>query len=109
MKHLLFVCTLNKLRSPTAEQIFQDYPGIETASAGVDSSSETPISADLIEWADEIYVMQPAHREKLSAMFPALLKGKRMVCLAVPDNYAFMDPKLIRLLKDRMRRHLPRK
>jgi predicted protein tyrosine phosphatase len=39
--------------------------------------------------------------------FRSALNGKRVVVLDIPDDYAFMDPHLIALLKARMVRHLP--
>lgn len=36
MKKFLFVCSQNKLRSPTAEQVFSNLPNIEVRSAGID-------------------------------------------------------------------------
>jgi len=35
MTNLLFLCSRNRLRSPTAEPVFADRPGVETASAGL--------------------------------------------------------------------------
>ena len=49
MKHVLFVCSQNRLRSPTAEQVFSTYPGIECASAGTNHDANVPISAELVE------------------------------------------------------------
>jgi predicted protein tyrosine phosphatase len=40
-------------------------------------------------------------------MFPAALRGKRVICLDIPDEYGFMDAELIRLLWDRMTRAIP--
>jgi predicted protein tyrosine phosphatase len=60
----------------------------------------------LLEWADLIFVMERAHRSKLSARFRAHLGGKRVVCLDIPDNYEFMDPALIQLLESKVPRHL---
>lgn len=34
MTRVLFVCSRNRRRSPTAEHVFRNVPGIETASAG---------------------------------------------------------------------------
>ena len=107
MKRFLFVCSQNKLRSPTAEQIFASHAGLEVASAGTNSDADTPLSNELIEWADVIFVMERTHRNKLQTRFRPALKDKRIVCLDVPDDYAFMDPALIRLLNARMSRHLP--
>jgi predicted protein tyrosine phosphatase len=105
-QHVLFVCSQNRLRSPTAEQIFADHPEIEAASAGLNHDADTPLTSDLVAWADIIFVMEKAHRTKLSSHFRAALKNKRVVCLDIPDNYGFMDPALIRLLQAKVPRHL---
>ncbi|WP_375471140.1 hypothetical protein [uncultured Nostoc sp.] len=36
MKKLLFICSQNKLRSPTAEAVFSEYEGLETDSASLE-------------------------------------------------------------------------
>jgi len=51
--------------------------------------------------------MERTHRSKVQDRFRRVLDGKRIVCLDIPDDYAFMDPALIRLLKTRMARFLP--
>ena len=48
---ILFVCTANKLRSPTAEDVFRDYPGIEAISAGTDAESPRPLTEELVGMA----------------------------------------------------------
>lgn len=98
MLHVLFICGKNKWRSPTAEQIFADYPGIECQSAGLSNGADNPITTELVEWAELICVMERAHKPKLSARFKPSLSGKRVVCLDIPDNYRFMDPTLVALL-----------
>lgn len=98
MKHVLFICSQNRLRSPTAEQIFADYAGIETASAGTNHDAEEPLTPELLQWADLIFVMEKTHRNKLSQRFRAHIGGKRIVCLNIPDNYDFMDSALVQLL-----------
>lgn len=95
----LFVCTQNRLRSPTAEQVFSHWPGIECASAGVHSSADVPLDAELIQWADVIFVMGAVHKTKMTARFKKYLGGKRVVCLGIPDDYAFMEPALVELLE----------
>jgi len=99
MPRVLFVCTQNRLRSPTAEQVFCDRPGFEVASAGVAPDAEVPVSPELLQWADVIFVMEPAHRNKLSKQFRPHLKGKRIICLNIPDQFEYMDPDLVRLLE----------
>ncbi|MCW0400103.1 hypothetical protein NB688_003573 [Xanthomonas sacchari] len=105
-RHLLFVCSRNRLRSPTAEQVFATWPGVETASAGVDHDADTPITPELLEWADIVFVMEPAHRNKLSRRFKRHLGRARIVCLDIPDDYGYMDPALVQLLTAKVARHL---
>ena len=107
MKHFLFVCSQNRLRSPTAEQIFADYPGIEVSSAGTNNDAENPLTAELVEWADTIFVMERAHRNKLQKRFRSSIGARHVVCLDIPDDFEFMDPVLVSLLKARMTRYLP--
>lgn len=107
MKHVLFVCSQNRLRSPTAEQIFAGHPGIECASAGLNNDAENPLTPEQVAWADIIFVMEKAHRNKLSAKFKKHLTGQRVICLGIPDLYRFMDPALVRLLEAKVTRFLP--
>ena len=99
MKNILFVCSQNKLRSPTAEQVFGSWPDIEVSSAGTNKDAENPLSAELLEWADIVFVMERAHRSKIQGKYRSALKDTRVICLHIPDDYGFMDPALIRLLQ----------
>ncbi|MFL0804250.1 MAG: phosphotyrosine protein phosphatase [Agarilytica sp.] len=104
--NLLFVCSENKLRSPTGEEIFSNYEGINAIGCGTNKDAETTASGDLIEWADIIFVMERSHRNKISKKFKDLLKGKKLVCLDIPDEYERMDPLLIRLLENGVSKHV---
>lgn len=106
MRNVLFICSRNRLRSPTAEQVFSSWPGIETTSAGVNHDAENPVTPELLAWADVIFVMERMHRSKLSAKFRPHLGGKRVICLEIPDDFGYMDPPLIKLLEARVPRHL---
>jgi predicted protein tyrosine phosphatase len=107
MNRYLFVCSQNRLRSPTAEQIFADWPGIEVYSAGTNHDANNPLTAELVAWADVIVVMEKAHRNKLQRKFRKALNGQRVICLDIPDEYEFMDAGLVRLLQAKMVRYLP--
>lgn len=107
MKRFLFVCSQNKLRSPTAEQIFSVRDDIEVSSAGTNHDAENPLDAEQVEWADIIVVMEKQHRNKLQQRFKSALKSKRIVVLDIPDEYEFMDDALIKILRAKMQRHLP--
>jgi predicted protein tyrosine phosphatase len=104
---LLFVCSRNRLRSPTAEQVFAAVPGFETRSAGTARDAETRLTAGLIAWADVILVMEPHHRARMTREFPRAVRGKRVVCLAIPDDYEYMDEGLVRLLWERVPLSVP--
>ena len=93
---------MNRWRSPTAEQIFADYPGLECSSAGLNHGADNPLTPELIEWADIIFVMERDHKTKLAKSFKTYLDGKRVVCLNIPDNYKFMDPVLVKLLQTKV-------
>jgi predicted protein tyrosine phosphatase len=106
MKRLLFVCSQNRLRSPTAENIFSQWPGVEAMSAGLNNDATTRVSADLIEWAHIIVVMEKAHRNKLTQKFKNHLKNKKVVVLDIPDEYEYMQPELVQLLKAKVPRYV---
>jgi len=106
-RKVLFICSQNRLRSPTAEQVFASWSGLETCSAGLNHDAENPVTPELLSWADIIFVMERAHRSRLSAKFKPHLGKKRVICLEIPDEFEFMDPDLVRLLKAKVPRYLP--
>lgn len=104
MKKLLFICSENRFRSPTAEAVFSAYDGIEAIGAGTNSDAETPVSGDLIEWADIVFVMEKSHRNKVAKKYKELLKNKHLIVLDIPDHYDFMQPELVKILKAKVSR-----
>lgn len=104
--NLLFICSQNRLRSPTPEAVFSGVEGVQAISAGTNSDSATVVSGDLIEWADLIFVMEKTHRNKTGKKCRPLLKGKRVIVLDIPDIFDYMDPALISLLKSRVSRYV---
>ena len=102
MKHVLFVCGRNRKRSPTAEILFRDHPGVDVQSAGLARDADTPLDRELVEWADVIFVMEASQRRKINAQFGRSLKDVRLVCLDIPDRFEFMDPQLQELLKEKV-------
>ena len=107
MKNILFVCSRNRRRSPTAEQLFAGRDDCEVASVGLASDAEELLSIEDIEWADIIFVMEKKQRAKLSQRFSAHLKNKRVVCLDISDDFDYMQPELIALLETKVRAILP--
>lgn len=101
-QRVLFICSRNRLRSPTAEALFAGRDGIETASAGLAPDAETALDASQLCWADLIVVMERQHKARLTQRFGAELRGKRVVCLDIPDRYEYMQPELVALLKRKL-------
>lgn len=87
------------MRSATAYEIFKEDLRFEIRSAGTDSGAATIITNELLEWADTIIVMEKHHRHLIRKQYPDIYKKKKIVCLYIPDQYDFMQPELISVLK----------
>jgi predicted protein tyrosine phosphatase len=96
---LLFICSMNKWRSRTAEEIFRNEPGYQVKSAGTEPAARIRVTEGLIGWADEIFVMERKHRAYLESKFPDAIAEKPIHCLDIPDDYTFMDSDLIATLQ----------
>ncbi len=105
-KHILFVCSQNKLRSPAAEAVFSTIDGWDVLSAGLNNNTEVPLGADDIEWADYIFVMENKQKKKLQSQYRKELKDQKLICLGIPDNYEYMDGELVRILKQKVPQHI---
>jgi len=102
MKHILFICSQNKLRSPTAEKVFAGMDGFKVRSAGLDKDATQVLTEDLVLWADTIFVMEKSHRNKLLKKFKNYISTQRIICLNIPDEYDFMDFELVVILKEKL-------
>ncbi|MBB1441946.1 phosphotyrosine protein phosphatase [Pseudoalteromonas sp. SG43-3] len=107
MTKVLFVCSQNKLRSPTAEAIFSGEPNLEVRSAGLNNNAEIPLGAEDVQWAEIIFVMEQAQKSKLKKKYKDILDKQRVICLGIPDNYDYMDPKLIKIFENNVPQFLP--
>jgi predicted protein tyrosine phosphatase len=107
MRHVLFLCSRNRLRSPTAERVFADWPGITVASAGLAPDADTPLTPDLLEWAELVLVMERVHKKRLSSKFGKHLGRVRVISLDIPDDYDYMQPELVALLHAKVPQFLP--
>jgi predicted protein tyrosine phosphatase len=97
--NVLFVCSRNQWRSPTAERMFRGHPVIVARSAGTSLSARHRISHADIDWADVIMVMEGKHRERIVADYARMIEHTPIHVLDIPDDYKFMDPELIEVLE----------
>ncbi len=103
MNHnVLFICTANLQRSPTAENLFRNWRGRwETKSAGIMPEPEgTLLTQELIDWADLILVMEPVHAHFVNAHFKC--DPNKVMVLNIADRYFRDDPELIRELNEKV-------
>jgi predicted protein tyrosine phosphatase len=104
VKRILFICGKGRQRSPTAEEIFAEMPDWETDSAGLSADADLPLSSEQIEWATDIAVMEKRQLSRLRRAFSKEVAGRRIVSLDISDDYDYMQPELIELLKQRIGR-----
>lgn len=101
--NVLFICSMNKWRSPTAETVFRRQEGVNTHSAGTSRKARRQVNITDIRWADLICVMEEKHLSRLRADFRGEVKQKATYILDIPDDYQFMDPELVDLITDGVR------
>ena len=98
-QNILFVCSRNQWRSPTAQKIYQKDERLNVRSGGTSSKAIHTVNTKDITWAETIFVMEYKHKERLKANFARLLKYKKIIVLDIPDEYAYMDEELIEVLR----------
>ena len=104
---ILFICSRNRRRSLTAETIFKDNPAWDVRSAGTEEGARIKVTAGQLGWADVILVMEKRHKERLRQTYPEALAAKPCHCLFIADDYEFMEPALIEILREKMRELFP--
>lgn len=97
----LFLCSMNRLRSPTAEHVARQL-GFEADSAGIAHDADTVVTPEHIMWAEQIFVMENVHKSKLTKKYSHLLKDKKIIVLGIKDDYECMQPELIEILEKKL-------
>ena len=104
-KKILFVCSHNEMRSSTAETVYRD-EGMNVLSAGTERSANVRISVELLQWADLILVMEKKHQVAIETHFGDEIMNKKVIVLNIPDNYNYMEPQLVSLIRKRADPHI---
>lgn len=97
--NVLFVCSKNQWRSPTAETLWRRHPDWNVRSGGTSPNARHHVSEDDIRWADVILVMEEKHKSRLRAEYTRLLEFKPVQVLDIPDDYRYMDAELVEQLE----------
>lgn len=96
---VLFVCSLNQWRSPTAERIYRDDARLEVRSAGVRTDARRHLSESDVTWAEVIFVMDRDQKAWIQERFRDVNRPA-IVVLEIPDSLVYMDPELQVLLRE---------
>jgi predicted protein tyrosine phosphatase len=103
---ILFVCSQNRIRSLTAEKLFEGHAVYDVRSAGTEQDARIKVTAGHIGWADKIFVMEMRHRDRMRKKFREELTGKEVICLFIPDEYDPLSDDLLEMLRARLTPHL---
>ena len=98
-KKVLCVCSAGLLRSPTAAVVLSQEPfNYNTRAVGMNKEfALIPVDSVLVDWADEIVVMEDWMAELLLREYSKL----SIISLDIADSFTYRDPKLIKLITER--------
>ena len=103
--NVLFVCTRNVARSPTAESLLagmlQARGDHAARSVGTASDASRRLTTRDLAWADVVAVMEPAHRALIERDWPH--HARKVVVLDVVDAYDPNEPDLRAILASKIR------
>lgn len=97
--NILFICSRNQWRSPTAEAVWRRYPTLQVRSAGTSDTARRKVTAQDIQWADYIFVMESQHHQRLREKFRSLVADKAIEVMDIPDEYRYIDPELVEIFQ----------
>ncbi len=100
--NVLFICSRNLWRSPTAERIYCDDPRLAVRSRGLSPKAARRLSTKDLAWANVVFVMEHEHFVRLRSQYRSHLLERTVHVLDIPDQYQYMDTRLVALLRDRV-------
>lgn len=108
-KRVLTICSAGLLRSPTAAWVLSNEPwSFNTRSCGYnDEYALILVDQVLLEWADEIVVMDEIQQFHVNNMLSRFDYDKPVHNLNIEDDYSFRDPELVEILHAKFRELFP--
>jgi len=107
MKKLFFICTSNIKRSVTAERLFSYCPDMKTKSAGTHVSAHNPVTQELIDWADIIFVMSEKDEGHITYLKDNFnIDGKSIYDLEITDVYHIGQKELKKILIEKVVKYI---
>ena len=107
-KKLVFVCAQNRIRSCSAERLFNAKfsETLSSRSVGTDDNAVVKISERHLMWADIVFVMEQKHKKIILKRFPKYAETKQIIVLGLEDIYDPDEPELLNELERRVMPHL---
>ena len=102
MTNILFVCSANVDRSPTAERMYKDRPQLKVKSAGVHWYATRKVDETILQWADVVLCMEEFQKQMIMRDFTGVVAGIIIDYLDVDDDYERMSPELKEAIKKQM-------
>lgn len=107
-KRVLTVCSASALRSPTAAVVLNQEYGYNTKAAGVSLEyAIVPVTGRLLIWSQEIVVMENWQAHEIIEMLEIMGIDRPVICLNIDDNYYYMQPELVSIIKQRYDQQVP--
>ncbi len=97
--NVLFACSRNPWRSPTAEHLYRNDGRVKVRSAGVSKSARRLVTIRDIEWTDLVMVMETKHCQQLRKRFSEAISRDCCHVLDISDEYEYLDSELIALIQ----------
>lgn len=100
-KRVLCVCSAGLLRSPTTALVLSQEPyNYNTRAVGLNKEFALIAVDDvLLHWADLIVCMEVSQKKDIDKKLKKLGINKKVINLALPDNFPYRDKELIELIK----------
>ncbi len=107
--HYLFVCYGNMERSPTAEAVCRRIAAengleIEASSVGTSDKANRPVTKEIADLADKIFVMEPDMVGEMVEEYGQ--NPAKVICLDILDLYERDEPELVRTLEQGLYEYL---
>lgn len=99
---VLTVCSAGLLRSPTIAWYLTNNTNFNCRSAGVHDYALVQVDDVLIKWADIIICAETDIETLLITKFKNQLEHRKVYNLAIPDNFAYRDPELVKLIEQKL-------
>lgn len=102
-KRVLTVCSAGLLRSPTIAWVLSNSTDYNCRAAGIHDYALVQVDDVLIKWADAIICAETSIKDHIVREFSNVLEHRIIYDLEIPDNFAYRDPELIKIIEERLK------